>query len=222
MEYPTELNGVDIAGVYVHEPGCFLSNVAICIVSFMLFFYVGKPKNNFESNWKKFGLFIGLAAVGGLFTHGFPTYLGESLFFYAWAVKNSFVPIANYFASADVFPKKRWIKIFIITKAVGVIVLIFLTGKFLPVVVDLGITYFGVIYFSNKLIPINSTYRYIRNSFLIGLLSGPLYIFKYDLHELWFTHKDKAHVFIVISLLLIFLGLRKKQPGSMEVETVKH
>lgn len=216
MEYPIELKGIEIAGIYIHEPGGLISNLSLCILSFILILSIGKPENSIQRNWKFFILFIGVGALGGSFTHGFPTYLGEQLFFWVWAIKNSFVPIANYFASKDVLPQKKWIHAILILKVPVVILALFLSGKFLPVVIDLAITYLVVIYFSNKLIVENRAYIYMRNAFILGLASGFLYIVKYDLNDLWFTHKDMVHVFILISLVLIYLGIRKSKALSYE------
>lgn len=216
MDYPTHLSGVEIAGVYVHEPGGFISNVAVCITSFILVYLIGKPENGMQKNWKLFILFIGLGAFGGSFTHGLPTYLGEKLFFWVWAIKNSFVPVANYFAALDVLPKKKWIRIVLAIKAALVIGALFISAKFLPAVADLGLTYLMVIYFAHRLINKNSAYRYIRNAFIIGLLSGSFYIIKYDLDRLWFTHKDMVHVFVIISLLMIYTGVKKAGLRTIE------
>jgi hypothetical protein len=219
MDYPIDLSGVEIGGVYIHEPGGFISNVAVCLTSFLLVYLIGRPENSFQKNWKLFILFIGLGAFGGSFTHGLPTYLGENLFFYVWAIKNSFVPVANYFASTDVLPKNKWIRPVLIIKATIVISALYLTGKFLPAVVDLGLTYLIVIFFAQRLSIQNKGYRFIRNAFIVGLLSGSLYIVKYDIDQLWFTHKDMVHVFVIISLIMIYIGVKKtgvRVPESKE------
>lgn len=209
MGYPEELTGIEIAGIYVHEPGGLISNAAVCVLSISLFFLLGKSVNKSQKNWQLFILFIGLGAFGGMFTHGFPTYLGEQFFFWVWAVKNSFVPIANYFATRDVLPKGKIVRYILVLKAAVVIIALFLSEKFLPAVIDLGLTYILIIYFAGKLSKTSKAYRKIRNAFILGLLSGTLYIFKYDLDALWFTHKDMVHVFILISLILIFRGARQ-------------
>ncbi len=216
MDFPTELRGIEVSGVYIHEPGGLISNAAVCLLSLTLFFLLGKPSNKSQKNWQLFILFIGLGSFGGMFTHGFPTLLGEQFFFWVWAIKNSFVPIANYFGSRDVLPAEKKIRYLLLVKAVVVISALFLSGKFLPAVIDLGITYILIIYFSNKLSRIEGAYKNIRSAFVLGLLSGTLYIFKYDVDKLWFTHKDMVHVFVLISLILIYRGARKfrREPAS--------
>jgi len=218
MDYPADLSGVQVAGIYIHEPGGFISNVAVCITSFLLVLFIGRPENSVQKNWKLFILFIGLGALGGSFTHGLPTYLGEKLFFWVWALKNSFVPIANYFASIDVLPKKKWIRAVLVIKVAIVIVALFISGKFLPAVLDLAMTYLIVIYFANRLIKVNKAYRYFRNAFILGLLSGTLYIIKYDLDPLWFTHKDMVHIFVIISLIMIYTGVKKVRVTAQSKE----
>ena len=102
MKYPTELTGQEIAGIYIHEPSAMLSNIAIVVTCSILVIKhrsaIGQGKN-----WRSFILCLGLAASGGSLTHGLPTYLGPELYFLVWWVKNSFVLLANYFATLAIF-----------------------------------------------------------------------------------------------------------------------
>lgn len=210
--YPEIFDGLTFSGVYVHEPWALLSNFAVAFTAWFLFFRVGNAGNEFGILWRLFILFIGLGATGGIFVHGFPTYLGPENFYLLWAVKNSCIPIANLFAGVSVlrpFAGRHGtlIRTIFILKALAVIFGLFALYRFTPAVVDLAVTYLLVIVFAYRLKRTNPAARPVFAAFVLAFLSGFLYIFKWDFHPLWFSHKDMVHVFVVISLFLIAKGI---------------
>lgn len=208
--YPEKLDGIYFNEVYIHEPGALISNAAICALSFALFMYLGKSNSRFYSDWKNFILLIGIGALGGIFTHGFPTYLGETGMFLLWGIKNSIVVFANYFAAMAVVRRCKKFVLFrrlLILKAILVSGALFSLYNFLPAVLDLAFTYILVIYMLTASASIDRTSRILRGAFILAFFSGFLYLVKYDVDRLWFTHKDMVHVFVLFSLLLITRAL---------------
>lgn len=209
--YPKVFDGIDVYGIYVHEPGGLLSNLLLVLVCFELLRRSKGPQNAFQKYWRLFILYIGLGAAGGMLSHGFPTYLGEVGFFWVWSIKGAFIPVANVFAvfgvlcSTNMFSTK-WKNLFWL-KAVVITVAMMWTYSFLPVVVDLLITYIFVLTTASKLKKNRADYTFIFNSFLFALVTGLIFPFKLDVHHLWFTHKDIAHVFAIVSLLIIFRAI---------------
>lgn len=208
--YPENLDGIYFDDIYVHEPGALISNAAICALSFVLYLFLGKSTSRFYSDWKNFILFIGIGAFGGLFTHGFPTYLGEMGMYIMWGVKNTFVVFANFFAAMAVVrrcEKFDFYRRLLLAKAVLVSIALFSFYSFLPAVIDLAFTYILVIYMLTASPATDRASRVLRGAFILAFLSGFLYLIKYDVDRLWFTHKDMVHVFVLISLLLISRAL---------------
>lgn len=211
MQYPTELTGVEIGGVYIHEPGGMISNIAVCVISFYFYIRLNDAESSFERSWRNFILCIGIGSLGGTFTHGLPTYLGPTLFFWLWWVKNSFVPLANFYAVRDFFSGNKFVRATLIAKILVVIIALFLTESFLPAIIDLALTYILVIVFSLRKKSEFGPYRTIASAFILALLSGTLYLIKYDIDPLWFTHKDMVHVFVIISLMLIYRAVKESK-----------
>ncbi len=204
--YPENLNGIYFNDIYVHEPGALISNAAICLVSFALLIFMGKSRSKFDRDWKNFILLIGLGATGGLFTHGFPTYLGETWMYIIWGVKNTLVVFANFYAGMAVvrrFEKFSIYRKWLLAKAVVVSAALFAVYNFLPAVIDLAFTYILVISVLSSASIGDRASRILRSAFILALLSGVLYLVKYDVDRLWFTHKDMVHVFVLLSLILI-------------------
>ncbi len=211
--YPKVLDGIEVNGIYVHEPGGVLSNLLIVLVCITLLKSIGNTQNDFQKYWRLFIVFIGLGAAGGMISHGFPTYLGEEGFFWVWAIKGAFIPVANVFAAFGVlcatpYFTNKWKNIFWI-KAIIVTALLMITYSFLPVVIDLLVTYIFVLIKASKLKKNRKDFALIFNSFLFALVTGLLFPFKLDVHHLWFTHKDIAHIFAIVSLVIVYKAICK-------------
>jgi hypothetical protein len=204
--YPTEFDGTLIGGIYVHEPGALLSNFAIALTCLVVLVLQRKARGFHAKMWLLFVACIGLGATGGMVVHGFPRLLEPREFFLLWWVKNSFVPLANYFASYAVLfyrvGASPVLRIALVLKVVFISVLLYLAYNFLPAVVDLALTYLVVVACTLK--PSNIPGRvFLLRAFGLALISGVLYLFPFSLFEGWFTHKDAVHVFVIISLILI-------------------
>ncbi len=93
-------------------------------------------------------------------------------------------------------------------KSFIVIASLFITHSFTPVVIDLSFTYIFVLIVTFRYARKREDIHLIRNAFIVALFSGPIFLLKYDLDPLWFTHKDMSHIFVLLSLVLIYKGLK--------------
>lgn len=216
--YPEVFSGITVSGIYIHEPGGLITDLLIAFLCLALLLKLPDLKDTFQKYWALFIAMIGLGGVGGALVHGFPTVLGESLFYWMWALKNVFLPIGNYFAAYVIltaaFPEKmRWLNALILIKMLIANIFMFYTYSFLPIVIDIALTYFLVIWLSVRLMKTIPAYREIRNAFLVAFFSGFLYLIKYDIDPVWFSHKDMVHVFVLISVYLIYRGIKVKDRG---------
>jgi len=206
LKYPTVFDGQEVFGIYIHEPGPLLSNFAISITCLVLVLRYSDAVGFYARSWLFFILCIGLGATGGMVVHGFPTALNPRSFFLLWAVKNSFVPLANFFAGQAVLAPPvasvYRLRIFLTLKAAIISVSLFLSYDFLPAVIDLAFTYILVLWMTTKnpAVPGRSL---LRIAFSLALISGLFYLFPFTIMDGWFTNKDAVHVFVIISLIII-------------------
>ncbi|MGB3464048.1 MAG: hypothetical protein WBA74_02215, partial [Cyclobacteriaceae bacterium] len=149
---------------------------------------------------------IGVAATGGVISHGFPTYLTPEQYFAVWWVKNDFVLLGNLFGALAVFTltdvSPRKLTIVLVSKFVIAAFLLFVLFDFLPAVIDLALTYFTILIITWNKTELQST-KFLKLSFLIALLSGIFYLFPFNALDGWFTNKDAVHVFAIISLFFV-------------------
>jgi hypothetical protein len=206
LKYPTQLTGQEIGGIYIHEPGALVSNIAIALTCFTIAIFYRNVKKRESRFWVLFIISLGVAATGGVLSHGFPTYLTPEEYFAVWWVKNDFVLLANLFSSLAIFSLTafpiRKLTYVLIAKFILAAFLLFIAFDFLPAVFDLAITYIAIL-----IITWNKTekagVKYIKQSFLIALISGFFYLFPFTLLDGWFTNKDAVHVFAIVSLILV-------------------
>lgn len=211
MRYPTELTGQEILGVYIHEPGALVSNVAISLTCFIIAIANRNVKIRSSRLWVLFVICIGVAATGGMISHGFPTYLSREQYFAVWWLKNDFVLLGNLFAGLAVFsmtsvsPRNlTWI---LIAKFITGATLLFFLFDFLPAVIDLALTYSAILIITWNKTEIRNA-KILKQSFLIALFSGVFYLFPFNTLDGWFTNKDAVHVFAIISLIYVSLATR--------------
>ena len=150
-----------------------------------------------------------------MLSHGFPTYFGETGFYWVWGIKSAFVPVANVFAVLGVLSNrpseiKKWQTILWV-KALLVCIAFMWVYNFVPVIVDLLVTYIIVLINTTKQRKSSPSFKLLHASFVFALVTGLLYPLKLDLHHLWFTHKDLAHIFAIISLYIVFMAIEKNK-----------
>jgi hypothetical protein len=214
VRYPTELTGQEIAGIYIHEPGVLLSNVAIVITCFAIAIVNRNVKGRASRFWVLFTICLGVAATGGVISHGFPTYLSPEEYFAVWWVKNDFVLLANLYAGLAVFSltdlPPRKLAIILVIKFILSALLLFVLYDFLPAVVDLALTYIAILVITWNRTEMRGV-KYLKQSFLIALVSGAFYLFPFSLLDGWFTNKDAVHVFAILSLIMISRALKRME-----------
>lgn len=225
--YPVELTGLFVNDVYFHEPGSCITNVFILLFSIYLVATMRHLKGKWALRWKLFLASLGIAAFGGIFTHGFPLIFSENGFFWAWGLKNTFVPIGNYFASMalvttllskqQVDAKKllQWRTVFAV-KGAAVVLAMFYSYSFVPVVLDLALTYFFAIFATQHLYRSLEGAKWLFAGFLIAALSGFLYLFPWAIHAHWLTNADAVHLFVLVSMWCVYKGVAVSSPVLSE------
>lgn len=155
--------------------------------------------------WSYFFLFMGLSAIMGGFYHGY-TEIGESFRFLSW----SFLSVALLFALLGAyqgFGNKVLRMIFLLKSAV----LLFLSIYFVNfgfMAVDTAISLLGFIVFGNIFFLHNQS-RWIMMGIIVSLSSAFIFANHISYDEVYFTANDIGHYITIISLLLMFIGVRK-------------
>lgn len=204
-----------IGDFIVYEPMTAFTDYIITVMAFIFFLRLSSD-NEVIKNWRLFFLFISLSTLFGGTSHAlFKVHEG-------WQYKSFWLPMqflngfAVYFAQRgtllsvlkDSPRRKAWQSSYVIQLVVYFIVLI-IVQKYIVTIIDnaLGLIPIMVLYLraKNK----EEYYDYIGYGILISFITAIVHGIKFSLHP-YFNYNDIAHVFIMISLSVMFIGLRKK------------
>lgn len=209
---------ITIAGIPVHEPMTVFTDFIISTIAVLFYFKLKKINALAVYYWRFFFLFFGISTFVGAFSHAF------FLIHDGWMYKSFWLPMqlingmAVYFAQQATLvsvlktssSKKTWEKIYKF-QLIAFMIAVPLFQNFLVTVIENA---FG-------LIPVMIMhYRYkkhyaktLANGIAISFLTAIIHLSKFSLHA-YFNYNDIAHVFIMISLWVMYKGVKNCPAGQ--------
>jgi hypothetical protein len=213
---------ISVFGIdHLRDPATVITNIILFIVSFWSYRKILKefspaaePVKSEARNWAFFFLFGSFAYLIGVPVHGFSWYFSELNHFYTWLVMGWMqilaVAFAQFATAKRYFPENlKWIRPLIMLQFIFFCTLMVFIRKFAAVNIDaaLGLVPIAIwhisLYRKNKLAT-----PMVGWGILFSALGGVAFILKIMISP-WFSYNDLAHVFLTVSLLLIYSGLKK-------------
>lgn len=196
-------NYISINSFIVYEPTTVLTDCIIFGLSVIFFLKLSNLSKDFAvKNWKFFFLFFGLSAFIGAFSHAFYEIhegLGYKSF---WLTMQIFNGVAVLFAQLATF-NKRFNLIFII-QLILFVAAVFIFQKFVVVIINNAISLIPIMVYSFK-----NLHKKIGYGILISFATALVHGFKISIHT-FFNYNDIAHILIVLSLYIMYLGIKEK------------
>jgi hypothetical protein len=211
LHYTTE---IDLAGIIIRDPVTTVTNLAI--FAFGLGCYRRLTREDLEypnKNWNYFFFLVGIASLIGVAVHGFSKYFPERIHYYLWwamgIVQGAGMSLAQFGVGSNIFSnRKTLIGISSVVQFVLFAAGLLITGKF-------GI---ATIHIALCLIPIMIYYIFhgskgkkaemlVAAGIIVSVLTGVVHTFKLSFGQ-WFNHNDISHVLIIISLVLMYRGVK--------------
>lgn len=206
-------------GLKIFEPVTILTNVFVSIFCFYAFIKVNRLKTRLSIGWSYFFLLIGVSSLVGSIAHGAHYQLGNLFLNTIIFLMNAISLIAIYFCfkAANTYimlnkpePKKYATYIVI----VWIIILLGFTliyNNFLLIKIHAGIvlTYSIVIHFITYFRKQQGS-GWIAFGILVSFFSIAIHSLKLSVSD-WFNYKDIAHLIMLASSILIFIGVQTKQ-----------
>jgi hypothetical protein len=199
----------------VYEPMTAFTDYIITIIA-IIYFKKLSADNEVIKNWRLFFLFIGLSTLLGGTSHAlFPIHDG-------WQYKSFWLPMqivngfAVYFAQKATLVSvlknsKRYSiwKLSYMIQLIVYLVVLMIVQKYIITIIDnaLGLIPIMILHLSSK--PKEEYYNYIGYGIAISFITAIVHGLKFSLHA-HFNYNDIAHIFIIISLTVMFLGLKKR------------
>lgn len=206
---------ITIAGISVHEPMTVFTDFIIAALAFMFHTKLKKTTSPVINYWGYFFLFFGLSTFVGAFSHAF------FLIHDGWMYKSFWLPmqiingIAVYFAQQatlvsvlQTHPSRRTWEIIYKFQLIAFMIAVPLFQNFLVTVIEnaLGLIPIMILHYKYK----EHYTKIIANGIAISFLTAIIHISKFSLHA-YFNYNDIAHVFIMISLAVMFRGVKMKK-----------
>jgi len=212
-----------ISGLDVHQPVTVLTDVLIAIICVYFFriLHLAKITDRSIKHWTRFFLFLGFASIFGAASHAFFLVhegFGYDSFWLPMQLLNVFSAFSAQQATVHSIlkgsnSKNKW-NVFAILQLVLASVSVFVFHSFLVVVINSAIALIPVmfIHFNDAKKEVQSNYIGwgIVILFLTAIINGT----KFSINE-YFTYLDIAHVFITISITVMFVGIKRKAVGLM-------
>jgi len=203
-----------IGKLAIHEPVTVFTDIIISIFCF-IFYYRLKSSIISIKYWRMFFLLLGLSTLVGSCSHAFFLIHEGWKYKSFWLAMQVFNGVGVFYAqmatlNSVLIESKRknvWYWSYIIQFWLFII-LLFNFQKYLVTVVEnlIGLLPVLILHFEAK--RKEAYYKWIGYGISISFISGAVHATKTSLHA-YFNYNDIAHIFIMLSLWVIYLGVKK-------------
>jgi len=209
---------ITIGGVAIHQPVTAITDIILAIVCFCFFLKLKQIKNPDQStkSWIWFYLFLSLASITGSSSHAFfavhrgfgydSLWLPMQLFNIFAAFSAQQATLYSVFKNSPNRNTWKWFSLILIT---FFSVSVFIFHNFLVVVIHSAIALIPVmiIHFIDSRKQKDSLY--IAWGIVILFITAIIHSAKLSINE-YCTYLDIAHVFIIASLSVMLIGIKRK------------
>jgi hypothetical protein len=206
---------ITIGNMAIHEPVTALTDFIITILAFIYYRKLSAP-DEVTKNWRLFFLFISLSTLAGGFSHGLFAVHEGIQYKSIWLTMQFVNGFAVYFAQKatllsvlkDSKSQHVW-KLSYTIQLVTYFIVLIIVQKYIVTIIDnaVGLIPIMILHFAAK--DKKQYYSWIAYGILISFITAIVHGVKFSIHA-YFNYNDIAHVFIMISLTVMFLGVKKK------------
>jgi di/tricarboxylate transporter len=216
---PEDFLSIELGALKITEPVTAGTDLLIALIAIILavliFIRVRKIAEPVGRNlsWFYFFLFMGLSTFAGALSHGLRYYLPGSAFLFMFTLMNVLSGVSSLYAQLatidfEVENRTRRMKSFAVLLFICFIMLVIWIRSFTVTNIYVTGTFLFVLYNHRRSWKKGKNpSKYICYGILISFITAFVFLFKISLSE-WFNHKDIAHVFIMISLLVMYQGAK--------------
>lgn len=204
-----------IGDIAIHEPVTVLTDYIITIIAF-IYYWKLHSTNEVVKNWRLFFLFISLSTLFGGTSHAF--YAVHEGFNYKsiWLTMQILNGFAVFFAQKATLLSvlknsnhKNYWRLSYVIQLLLYFILLMIIQKYIITIIDnaIGLIPIMILHFTAK--EKEEYQKWIGYGITISFITAIVHGLKFSLHD-YFNYNDIAHVFIMISLTVMFLGVKRK------------
>lgn len=208
---------ISLFGYTVFEPGTIVTNLVFFALCLLYSLKLVKFRHQYARQMSFFILFMGVSSLFGAVAHGVHKQLGESFFNGVFFVMNALSLFAIYYCfrapytyhKLDSERPRLYVNI-AMTWVLALLVFSFIKGDFLIIKIHAAISLiysFGVHYIAYRKRNEQGS-KLIILGIGISFLSIIVHSAHFSIHA-WFNYKDLAHIIMIVSLIMIYQGIRQ-------------
>jgi hypothetical protein len=216
-------NVISINNFKLYEPMTVLTDLilAACCIYFFKYLISNNKRNTSSNNWSFFFLFFALSTLFGAFAHGlFQLHEGIGYLFF-WLSMQVLSIISLFFAQQatlysileDSSLAVLWRRSFLLQLLLA-LVAIFVFKNFLVIVISNAVTFIPILILNFR--KHNKSNKTVSIGIAVSFLTAIVHASKFSLH-LFFNHNDIAHLFLTISLFLVFTGVKQNLNNQKKI-----
>jgi hypothetical protein len=207
---------ISVLGFLFFEPMVVLTNVLFFVFSLFFFRDIIKYKNSYAKQMAYFILFLGISSLFGAVGHTIHYQLGNVFFEIILLFMNAFSLFAVYFLFRATFtysdPEKEMSKFFMNALIVWILAMLFISwiqADFTLIKIHAGLIllYTLFVHYQKYLQSKERGNELLILGVLVSFLPILVHSLRLSIHQ-WFNYKDLAHFFMILSLIIIYKGLR--------------
>ncbi len=201
-------------GLNLQEPMALITNWILAAFSFYAHAQLKRGVSRFQNLWKMFYLVLGISMIIGGLGHLFFQYTGIPGKFPSWTL-GTLAGIYASFAMISLMNSRQTqkkMKILVLLKSAILLILAFITRKFLFVAIDTSVTYLVFCgYLAVRMHRRNwEGLKFIYLGVLVLIPSAIIFGLNISLHR-WLNKDDLSHVMMLGCIIFFFLGVRETQ-----------
>ncbi len=203
---------ISISGVAIHEPMTVLTDLMIAVLAISFYIQLKNKIDVTTRNWSYFFLFLGLSTFTGSCSHAFFAVHDGWQYNSFWLPMQVINGIAIYYAQQATLnsvleestTKTIWKWSYVVQFIVFIIALLQIQKYIVSIIENaLGLIPIMILHYKYK----RSFAKMIANGIAISFITALVNLSKLSLHA-YFNYNDIAHVFIMISLYVMYKGVR--------------
>ena len=216
-----------IGQLTIYSPVTSITDYLISALTFYFYMRLRRKSNEQEPiiNWSRFFLFMSLSTFMGGTAHGFFIFGVGNGFFVSWYIMQILNGISIYFMQKATLStilknsvhKEKWRIAYIIQLAIFIPSVIFFSNYLVTVIVNaVGFIPVMILHYRNKE---NKSSVMIGHSIAISFITAFVHLSKISVND-YFNNKDIAHIFINISFIVMFRGIKEEATSSRKLSVL--
>lgn len=229
------MNYLEISYVWLNnyfcEPSTIITDLILAFFCFWCFRSISNYQNRSESveRWSMFFLFLGTSTFFGSLAHSISCDLNSFTYKSVWLVMQITSGLSVFYAQRSVISaeisdqkQKQNLERFTLIQFAVFTVCVIIFMDFKVVAINSAIGLLQLLYFTfPQKIKVWNYNSMVSSGFIISFAS--IYVNRNHLSvAAWFNYNDVAHMIMLLSLFLIFYGVKEKHNGNQLNESAKN